>query len=320
MPARCAATLGPARACWPPCCASLCPRTCWHACGIHAAMRRLGSTLAQGPARRTPASLVTPRRSVVLPCSAPACLQGLGTNHPASDYHDRPLLVFLEGASRDDCIYGLKQCAKKGHTLQPGCARWHACTPAFLHLINACPLRSVCNYGQLLPLSALFCASACSLAPGPSSGLAHTHPTPCCCCRCCLCRVMLEELQAGIQAAQAEADEKRRMGDPRQSYEATAKVGRAGSTVPHGACVALGGAGCTAGCAWASHRRSNATHILLRAPTCCCRRVPTASAKPTQAPAAAAPLGPAPAAPAWRRQLPPQPQLQRRGSSSHRLL
>ena len=39
---------------------------------------------------------------------------------------------------------------------------------------------------------------------------------------------MLEELQAGIQAAQAEADEKRRMGDPRQSYEATAKVGRAG--------------------------------------------------------------------------------------------
>lgn len=46
--------------------------------------------------------------------------QTLGTNHPAADYADRELLGFLESASRDDCIYGLKQCAKKGHTLAPG--------------------------------------------------------------------------------------------------------------------------------------------------------------------------------------------------------
>lgn len=36
--------------------------------------------------------------------------------------------------------------------------------------------------------------------------------------------MLLAELKAGIEAAQAEAAEKRRIGDPRQSYEVTSKV------------------------------------------------------------------------------------------------
>jgi hypothetical protein len=47
-------------------------------------------------------------------------LQTLGTNHPASDYKDEPLLEFLGATSRDDVIYGLKACAKKGLPLRKG--------------------------------------------------------------------------------------------------------------------------------------------------------------------------------------------------------
>lgn len=40
------------------------------------------------------------------------------------------------------------------------------------------------------------------------------------------CRSLVAELKAGIEAAQEDAAEKRRLGDPRQSYEVTAKVRR----------------------------------------------------------------------------------------------
>ncbi|PSC76919.1 DNA topoisomerase III (plasmid), partial [Micractinium conductrix] len=79
----------------------------------------------------------------------------LGTNHPAADYANSDLLRYLASSTRDDCIYGLKQCAKKGHALQP--------------------------------------------------------------------EALLDELRTGVEAARAEAAEKLRMGDPRQSYEITAK-------------------------------------------------------------------------------------------------
>lgn len=58
-----------------------------------------------------------------LPCPAPGHApqtQALGTNHPAGDYQDVPLLAYLAETSRDDLIYGLKQCAKRGHSLEPG--------------------------------------------------------------------------------------------------------------------------------------------------------------------------------------------------------
>ena len=60
------------------------------------------------------------RSTVMVPPRPPALPQTLGTNLPAADYADRELLSFLESTTRDDCIYGLKQCAKKGHTLAPG--------------------------------------------------------------------------------------------------------------------------------------------------------------------------------------------------------
>ena len=95
-------------------------------------------------------SLLSPLAALYPP---PPRLQGLGTNHPASDYHNRPLLVFLEGASRDDCIYGLKQCAKKGHTLQPGCARWHARMHVDMQASKrAAHSPACCTHRRVLPL------------------------------------------------------------------------------------------------------------------------------------------------------------------------
>lgn len=60
-------------------------------------------------------------------------MQALGTNHPLSDYTGPELLALIGAASRDDLIYGLKQCAKLGHTLAPGCVSWlqlqpHGCS------------------------------------------------------------------------------------------------------------------------------------------------------------------------------------------------
>lgn len=52
--------------------------------------------------------------------------QNLGTNHPASNYHNEELLSFLAGVSRDDVIYGLKACAKKGYALS-GCVVARMC-------------------------------------------------------------------------------------------------------------------------------------------------------------------------------------------------
>ena len=43
--------------------------------------------------------------------------QALGTNHPLSDYQREDLVMLLAGTTRDDLIYGLKQCAKRGHAL-----------------------------------------------------------------------------------------------------------------------------------------------------------------------------------------------------------
>ena len=47
-------------------------------------------------------------------------VQALGTNHPATDYTNEPLLTLLYNTTRDDVIYALKQCAKRGHSLEPG--------------------------------------------------------------------------------------------------------------------------------------------------------------------------------------------------------
>jgi hypothetical protein len=98
-------------------------------------------------------SLLSPLAALYPLSTPPPRLQGLGTNHPASDYHNRPLLVFLEGASRDDCIYGLKQCAKKGHTLQPGCARWHARMHVDMQASKrAAHSPACCTHRRVLPL------------------------------------------------------------------------------------------------------------------------------------------------------------------------
>lgn len=45
--------------------------------------------------------------------------QALGTNHPSTDYTNEPLLTLLHTTTRDDVIYALKQCAKRGHSLEP---------------------------------------------------------------------------------------------------------------------------------------------------------------------------------------------------------
>jgi hypothetical protein len=52
--------------------------------------------------------------------AVPLSLQAPGTNHPLSEYQDEELLCLLGAASRDDVIYGLKHCAKHGHTLARG--------------------------------------------------------------------------------------------------------------------------------------------------------------------------------------------------------
>lgn len=82
------------------------------------------------------------------------------------------------------------------------------------------------------------------------------------------CRSLLEELKAGIEAAQAEAAEKRRIGDPRQSYEVTAKVRRA-ATVGRRACcapVALPPAGVH------QVRHGCSRLLMLAAPSCAAGR------------------------------------------------
>ncbi|GAB4818237.1 hypothetical protein N2152v2_005283 [Parachlorella kessleri] len=81
--------------------------------------------------------------------------QTLGTNHPTVEYTNEALLTLLHTHSRDDVIYALKQCAKRGFGMEPS------------HLVT--------------------------------------------------------ELELGLEAARAEANEKERMGDARQSYEPTAK-------------------------------------------------------------------------------------------------
>eukprot|EP00887_Chlorella_sp_A99_P003669 scaffold7.g3669.t1 len=86
------------------------------------------------------------------PATLLAASNGLGTNLPVADYQQQPLLDLLATTTRDDLVYGLKQCAKKGFVLAPG------------HLV--------------------------------------------------------EELKQGIDQAQREAEERQRLGDPRQSYEA----------------------------------------------------------------------------------------------------
>lgn len=82
-----------------------------------ARLRRLPPQLGSLRSTRQPSRVHQP--SLALAARSPTT-QSLGTNHPASDYANRELLAFLESASRDDCIYGLKQCAKKGHALAPG--------------------------------------------------------------------------------------------------------------------------------------------------------------------------------------------------------
>lgn len=46
-------------------------------------------------------------------------LQSLGTNHPSLDYANEQLLSLLHSQTRDDVIYALKQCAKRGYSLEP---------------------------------------------------------------------------------------------------------------------------------------------------------------------------------------------------------
>ncbi len=45
----------------------------------------------------------------------------MGTNHPTVEYTNEALLTLLHTHSRDDVIYALKQCAKRGFGMEP---RW----------------------------------------------------------------------------------------------------------------------------------------------------------------------------------------------------
>ena len=58
------------------------------------------------------------------PCAG---LQALGTNHPTAEYTNEALLTLLHTHSRDDVIYALKQCAKRGFPMEPRWV-WHGCT------------------------------------------------------------------------------------------------------------------------------------------------------------------------------------------------
>ncbi len=51
----------------------------------------------------------TPFRSITV--------QSLATNHPSTNYQNDELLTLLSSITRDDVIYGLKICAKKGYLL-----------------------------------------------------------------------------------------------------------------------------------------------------------------------------------------------------------
>ena len=53
------------------------------------------------------------------PAALLSVAQGLGTNLPSSDYQRGDLLGMLAATSRDDLVYGLKACAKKGFALAP---------------------------------------------------------------------------------------------------------------------------------------------------------------------------------------------------------
>lgn len=53
-------------------------------------------------------------------CWQPPLAQGLGTNLPADDYRQEGLLQLLCACTRDDLVYGLKHCAKRGFALEPG--------------------------------------------------------------------------------------------------------------------------------------------------------------------------------------------------------